>query len=755
MALTTMEQDLMPKNDNKLIALRIKELREIMNFSVSEMAEKTGVSEILYKVYESGSSDLPHSFLFKCAKAFGVEYDDLRIGQSARLSTYEVTRCGNGAVFANEDGIVLQNMASMFKKRLGTPYWTTYTYSEELQNQPINTSTHSGQEFDLVIHGSLKVQVGGHIEILNEGDSIFYDSSNPHGMIATGGKDCIFLAMVMADDEESQNMVIREKNIVPVPKFENLVCEKFIKVHEDSNGAPLDVTFKDAEKFNFSFDIIDELAAKKPDKLAMIHVDKEMKERRFTFKEMMEESAKTANYFASLGIKRGDKVMLVLKRRYQFWFSMLALQKIGAIAIPATTQLKAHDFSYRFQSANVSAIVATTEDGNCGEIEKAEREIGVCLNKILVGGERNGWNSFDRFYGFFPAEFKRESTSPCGDDPMLMFFTSGTTGYPKIAVHSYKYALGHYMTARYWHLVQENGVHFTMSETGWAKALWGKFFGQWLCEGAIFVYDFDRFDAEKVLPMFAKYNITTFCGPPTIYRMLIKQDLSKYDLSSIKHATSAGEALNPEVFKCFEEATGLHIAEGFGQSETTLCIGTLHGMPVKLGSMGKVVPGWDIVLLDDQGNEVGDGVTGEISVRTSEGSPKGLFLGYMDEEKTKEAWHDGYYHTGDLAWRDEDGYFWYVGRADDVIKSSGYRIGPFEVESSIMELPYVLECGVSAVPDEVRGQVVKASVVLVPGKEPSEDLKKEIQNYVKEHTAPYKYPRIVEFKESLPKTISG
>ena len=342
---------------------------------------------------------------------------------------------------------------------------------------------------------------------------------------------------------------------------------------------------------------------------------------------------------------------------------------------------------------------------------------------------------------------------------MLMFFTSGTTGYPKMALHSYKYALGHYVTARYWHLVERDGLHFTISETGWGKALWGKLYGQWLCEGAIFVYDFDRFHADKILPMFAKYNITTFCAPPTMYRMLIKQDLSGYDLSSIHHATTAGEALNPEVFYQFEKATGLRIAEGFGQTETTLTIGNLIGQPIKPGSMGRPTPGYDVKILDSDGNICEDGVNGEIVIRADENSDTripGLFLGYyQDEEKTRQAWHDGWYHTGDVAWRDEDGFYWYVGRADDVIKSSGYRIGPFEIENVIMELPYVLECGVSAAPDEIRGQVVKASIVLVPGVEGTEELAKEIQNYVKKHTAPYKYPRIVVFRDELPKTISG
>ena len=339
---------------------------------------------------------------------------------------------------------------------------------------------------------------------------------------------------------------------------------------------------------------------------------------------------------------------------------------------------------------------------------------------------------------------------------MVMFFTSGTTGNPKMAAHSYLYALGHFVTAKYWHCCERDGLHFTISDTGWGKSLWGKYYGQWLCEGAVFVYDFDRFHADDIMPMFKKYNITTFCAPPTMLRLFIKEDLSKYDLSSIHHMTTAGEALNPEVFKRFEEATGLQIMEGFGQTETTLIIGNLYGSRTKVGSMGKASPQFDVDLVDDDGNTVATGEVGEIVIRTKKGVPCGLYKGYYrDEEKTSEAWHDGMYHTGDTAWRDEDGYFWYVSRKDDVIKSSGYRIGPFEIESVIMELPYVLECGVSAEPDEVRGQVVKASIVLVKGKEGTEELKKEIQNYVKKNTAPYKYPRIVVFRDELPKSISG
>ena len=630
-----------------------------------------------------------------------------------------------------------------------------YEYSEELQNKPIHLTKHSGQEFDFVMSGRLKVQIGENVEYLSEGDSIYYNSSTPHGMIAVDGRDCLFVAVVLPGEDVKEN-VIRDTIVSAHSGNKEYVSSKFVECTEAENGALQKIEFKNEDKFNFAFDIVDEIAKKDPEKLAMLHIDKNKVERRFTFNDMKRASNQCANYFKSLGIKKGDRVMLVLKRHYQFWYAILALHKLGAVAIPATNLLQEHDFDYRFNAAEVSAIVCTADGDVAHQVDLAEPASPTLKTKILVGGEREGWHNFDEEFPLFSAHFYRTEDTACGNDLMLMFFTSGTTGYPKIAAHNYKYALGHYVTAKYWHGVDENGLHFTISETGWGKALWGKLYGQWLCEGAVFTYDFDRFDAADILPMFAKYHITTFCAPPTMLRMMIKQDISQYDLSSIKHMTTAGEALNPEVYRQFEKATGLQIMEGFGQTELTLMIANLMGNSHKLGSMGKPTPAYDVDILDPDGNPVPDGETGEIVVKTSDKVPCGLFAGYYkNQEKTDEVWHDGYYHTGDTAWRDEDGFYWYVGRVDDVIKSSGYRIGPFEIESVIMELPYVLECGVSAAPDEVRGQVVKASIVLVKGTEPTEELKKEIQDYVKHHTAPYKYPRIVVFKDELPKTISG
>ena len=743
------------KNQLLEIAERISDMREIMGFSESEMAEKTEVSLALYKAYESGEVDLPFTFIHKCALAFGIDITDLLEGHSSTLTSYTVTRKGMGQQTAKETGIDIMNMAPKFKNKLAEPYWVRYEYSDELQHQPIHLTKHSGQEFDLVLSGALLVQVGTNKEILHEGDSIYYNSSTPHGMIAVEGKDCVFCAVVMnGEDSEEYSM---KTSIAPIPSASrHLLCEKFVECTETENGVLKDVKFKNTESFNFGFDCVDAIAEKYPEKLAMIHLDKNKTERRFTFLDMKKESARCANYFLSLGIRKGDKVMLVLKRHYQFWFAMLALHKIEAITIPATYQLREHDFVYRFNAAGVKAIVCTS-DGDCAEIvDKVQSECPTLTLKVLVGGQREGWKDFDSEYGLFKSSFRRTPDTPSGDDPALMFFSSGTTGNPKMVEHKHTYGLGHFLTARYWHCCEPDGLHFTISDTGWGKSLWGKLYGQWLCEGAVFVYDFERFHASDLLPLFAKYQITTFCAPPTMLRMMIKEDLSRYDFSSVRHMTTAGEALNPEVAMQFKKSTGLEIMEGFGQTETTLTVGNFGGTKVKLGSMGKPSPQYKVMIVDPEGNEVPTGETGEIVIDISEGSPVGLFTEYYrDEEKTREVMHDGFYHTGDTAWRDEDGYFFYVGRVDDIIKSSGYRIGPFEVESVIMELPYVLECGVSACPDPVRGQVVKASIVLTKGTEPTEELKKEIQDYVKAHTAPYKYPRVVVFRDELPKTISG
>ena len=513
-------------------------------------------------------------------------------------------------------------------------------------------------------------------------------------------------------------------------------------------------------KFADFREMVENVADRVPDKVAFQYKEdpRQKVANTMTFAECREYVRALATELHTRSLEN-VKIAIIGGASVDWFMSYTAIMCVGAVTVPIDKDLPIDDAAsivntanceYIFFSADVAEKVAQiaakapsvkTLVSMCGEVEGA-----TPVSALRAAGAEKakaGDNSYLEY------EIDNEKLAS-------IVFTSGTTGYPRIATHSYKYALGHYPTAKHWHNVNPDGLHFTISDTGWGKALWGKLYGQWLAEGAIFTYDFDRFSAADILPMFAKYNITTFCAPPTMLRMMVKEDISKYDLSSIKHMTTAGEALNPEVYRQFEKATGLQIMEGFGQTELTLVIANLVGDKHKLGSMGKPTPLYDVDILDPDGNSVADGEVGEIVVKTSDKIPCGLFNGYYrNEDKTNEVWYDGYYHTGDTAWRDEDGFYWYVGRVDDVIKSSGYRIGPFEIESVIMELPYVLECGVSAAPDEVRGQVVKASIVLVKGTEPTEELKKEIQEYVKKKTAPYKYPRIVEFKTELPKTISG
>ena len=743
------------------MAGRIRELREIVGMTTYEMAAKTDVSNEEYILCESGRKDLNFAFIYRCALALGVDVTDIIEGHSPTLRSFTVTRRGSGQEIGNAHGMTYFNLAYAFQNRIAEPLYVRSGYDAEAERRDIVLTTHEGQEIDIVISGKLLVQVGEHRTTLEAGDSIYFDSATPHGMIAVGGSDCEFYAIVLNPSGEpipelSPATIERYKDDKPQADDKPRLYRRYVDVTENENGTPTSIAFKNTERFNFAFDIIDELAEKEPDKLAMLHVSADLSERRFSFKDLKKESNRCANYFRSLGIGRGDRVMLVLKRHYQFWFAMLALNKLGAIAIPATAQLQEHDFSYRFDAAGVSAILCTADGETAAQVDLAAAKCPGLKTKILVNGRREGWREFNEEYTMFSTHFERREDAPGGEDLMLMYFTSGTSGYPKIAAHNYKYPLGHFHTAKYWHQVDPDGLHFTISDTGWAKAMWGKMYGQWLCEAAIFVYDFDRFDASQILPMFKKYQITTFCAPPTMLRMMIKEDLSKYDFSSVRHMTTAGEALNPEVYRQFEKATGLQIIEGFGQSESTMIVGNLRGAGHKIGSMGKPAPIYDVKLLDADGKEVPDGEVGEIVIDLKNGSPCGLAVCYYgDKENTAATWRDGFYHTGDTAWRDEDGFYWYVGRVDDIIKSSGYRIGPFEIESVIMELPYVLECGVSAVPDEVRGQIVKASVVLTKGTEPSEELKKTIQKYVKEHTAPYKYPRVVVFRDELPKTVSG
>lgn len=756
------------------VAARVKEMRELSDISVHEMSEATGMTIDEYIALENGEVDFSFSFIYKCAEKFGVDIADILQGSSPKLVSYSIVRKGKGIPIARREDCEYLNMAPNFKNKIGEPFCCRLPFDADKVNEPLQLHVHDGHECTIITKGMMRHQFGNRIETLYPGDVIYFDSNTPHGELAIGGQDCEFFTVIMKPDDNdilSASTDTHETNWVPddilieEPKT-GAVFEKFISTKIDANGLLKEIKFKHENSFNFAYDVVDEIAKKNPDKLAMLWVDENKKDRRFTFGDISRLSSQTANYFRSLGIQKGDRVMLVLKRHYQFWLSIIALHKLGAIAIPATSQLVKHDFEYRFNAAGVSAIICTPEDNVPYNVDLALPESPSLTRRVVVNvtedtwdyDKKEGWNYFDAEVGRFDYNFPRPEgfAAASGDDLMIMFFTSGTTGYPKIATHSYKYALGHFITARYWHNVKPDGLHLTVSDTGWGKALWGKLYGAWMNEAAVFVYDFKRFNAADLLPMFAKYGITTFCAPPTILRFLIREDLSNYDLSSIKYATVAGEALNPEVYNKFYEATGIKLMEGFGQTETTLCIANLVGSKIKPGSMGKPTPLYDIDLQLPDGTTAGVGEVGEIVIRTDKKVPCGLFRGYYrNDEKTLEAWHDGYYHTGDTAWRDEDGYFWYVGRTDDLIKSSGYRIGPFEIESVLMELPYVLECAVTGAPDEIRGQVVKATIVLTKGTEGTEELKKEIQNYVKIHTAPYKYPRIVEFVEELPKTISG
>lgn len=512
------------------------------------------------------------------------------------------------------------------------------------------------------------------------------------------------------------------------------------------------------EHFNFAYDVMDQWAEQKPEKLALLWTNDEGECIRFSFKDIKEQSDRAAAYFQQLGIGRGDMVMLILKRRYEFWLSMLALHKIGAVAIPATHMLTTHDIVYRNNRASVKAIICAGEEYIMEQVAGSRAESPTLKILVSIGPKQaDGFHDWHKEWNDAPA-FVRPTEKNDNDDTMLMYFTSGTSGEPKMVAHDFLYAMGHLTTGVYWHNLSEDSIHLTVADTGWGKAVWGKMYGQWFAGAAVFVFDHEKFTADKILRQIEKYRITSFCAPPTVYRFLIHEDFSNYNLSSLRYCCTAGEALNPAVFDKFKELTGISLMEGFGQTETTMTLGTMPWTKPKPGSMGLPNPQYDIDLIKPDGTPCEDGEKGEIVVRTGNGKPVGLFKEYYrDEELSNSVWHDDVYHTGDVAWRDEDGYYWFEGRIDDVIKSSGYRIGPFEVESALMTHPAVVECAITGVPDDIRGMVVKATVVLHKDwkSKAGEDLIKELQNHVKHVTAPYKYPRIIEFVDELPKTISG
>ena len=539
-----------------------------------------------------------------------------------------------------------------------------------------------------------------------------------------------------------------------------MILDKYLKQVEFSSMEDFrqHLEFIIPEHFNFGYDVVDAWAAQQPGKRALCWTNDQGSHREYTFADIKRYSDQTASFFQSLGIGRGDKVMLILKRRVEFWFSIVALHKLGAVVIPATHLLTKKDIVYRNNSAGIKMIVAAGEQVILDHIQAAVPESPTLERLVSVGSlYPEGWENFQQGIEKAPA-FVRPAHVNDNDDICIMYFTSGTSGEPKMVAHDFTYPIGHIITAKYWHNLNENSLHLTVADTGWGKAVWGKLYGQWFVGACVFVYDHEKFAAADILKMIEQYHITSFCAPPTIYRFLIREDMAAYDLSSLTYCTVAGEPLNPSVYDTFYKNTGIKLREGFGQTETTMTIGTFPWMEPKPGSMGVPNPAYDMDLLTADGRVAEEGEQGEIVFHTDKGRPCGLFKEYYrDPARTREVYHDNLYHTGDVAWRDQDGYFWFVGRTDDVIKSSGYRIGPFEVESALMTHPAVVECAITGVPDEIRGQVVKATIVLAKEYRDAdkEALTKEIQHHVKVTTAPYKYPRVVEFVDELPKTISG
>lgn len=568
------------------------------------------------------------------------------------------------------------------------------------------------------------------------------------------------------------------------------INERFVKETYSENGQLQSFKVVAPDTFNFGYDVVDDIALNDPDRRAMVWANPEGEEHFFSFADMKKWSDKTANFLAAQGIKKGDYVLVILRRHYQFWFVATALCKLGAIMVPATFMLKEHDLEYRLNAGQISSVICTNVGYIANVVDAVIEKCPTVKSRILVNGAgggltpvdengkminpdgaalgaalsgsdkvcaapacREGWIDFNTGVREASEDFTRVATSI--KDPMLMYFSSGTTGEPKMVLHCGEYAVAHLMTAKHWHNVVPDGLHFTIADTGWGKAVWGKYYGQWLMEAAVLTYDYDRFDADELLKLIARYGVTTMCCPPTMYRMFSQVDIDQYDFSSLVYSTTAGEALNPDLFDFWKAHTGLTIYEGFGQTETPLTIANLKGSTPRSGSMGKPVPMYNTRILDDEGNFCKVGQTGEICIDVSQGAPGIMLEYYRNPEKTAEAIHDGWYHTGDTAWCDEDGYYWYVGRNDDVIKSSGYRIGPFEIESVMLEHEAVKECAVTGVPDLLRGKAVKATVVLNAGFTGTAALTKELQTWVKQKTAPYKYPRIVEYVDELPKTVNG
>ena len=530
------------------------------------------------------------------------------------------------------------------------------------------------------------------------------------------------------------------------------INQRYVTETFDNNGLLKDFRIDCPPGFNFAYDVVDDIAVNDPDRRALVWAHENGESKTFTFADIKRLSDKTCNYLKAKGLKKGDFVILVMKHSYQFWYLTVALHKMGVVVVPATYMLKPHDIKYRINSANIKAAFVTIQTDIADSFD-ATTDIPCLEHKFIIGGQRDGWEDFDTEMEKYPETWERVPNK--NTDHFLMYFTSGTSGNPKMAMHDFTYPLGHILLAKHWHQVDPEGLHWSVADTGWAKNAWGKIYGQWIMESAVFVYEYDKFEPSDILDMIEKFKITTFCCPPTMFRLYLNAGLEGHDLSSLKNCCIAGEALNPDTYETWYKATGLKLMEAFGQTESSVIVGTLRGMTPKPGSMGKPSPQYKVKLVDAHGNEVPHGQDGEIVVSIEPRVP-GIFKEYyLDENKTAETLCDGWHHTGDMAWMDEDGYIWYSGRNDDIIKSSGYRISPFEIESVLMEHPSVLECAVTGVPDPVRGQLVKATIVLREEFEPSDELKIELQKYVKNGTAPYKYPRIVEFVKGLPKSISG
>ncbi len=530
--------------------------------------------------------------------------------------------------------------------------------------------------------------------------------------------------------------------------------QKFSHAQFDENGQFTSFSLDYPGNFNFAYDVVDAIAAEEPEKRALVWCDDEGNERTLSFGEISRLSSQTANYLVKQGIRKGDRVMLMLKRHFEYWYVLIALHKIGAVAIPASHMMTTGDIVYRSNLADIRTIVCADDEMLCNKVLDASKQAPGLTNLFTVRRDHGGFRMLDKLIAEESEVFARLETRV--NEALVLYFTSGTTGYPKAVIHNHAYPLAHIVTAVYWHCVQDNGLHLTVADTGWAKASWGKIYGQWLGGSAVMAYDYERFDAEKLMNVLEKFEVTTFCAPPTLYRLMAKTGIRKEAFASVRHVCTAGEALQEEIIRLFHDCTGLEIMEGYGQTETTLLLANFAGGKPKRGSMGKPSPLYNIRLVDTQGNEVPVGETGEIVIDALDRIPEGLCLGYENnDEANARSWKDGIFHTGDIAYRDEEGDFFYVSRLDDVIKSSGYRIGPFEVESVLIQHPAVVECAVTGVPDAERGNLIKATVVLQAGVEPSDELAKELQEFVKERTAAYKRPRIVEFAEELPKTISG